>query len=475
MVGPTIIVDNDTPPGELAMHDLNRRDFVKTTAALLGAAAIPALPGLASAANPTAGAKELRVLQIGVGGIGGLDRGRIAGHPKAKIVGLCDIDTNPLEKVGQQFPDAFRETDYRNCFSDHLDKFDAVNVCTPDHTHAAPMLLALTNDKHVYGQKPLVQQLEEVTMLEQAIKAKPYLATNTGNQRMENGNRRIAVGILEQGLLGKAIAGYCWTTTRRGSATDLELPAVKPVPANVDWNLFLGPAKEQPHREGIHPNKWRAWWDFGTAGLGDWGVHLLDIIMYAYPELKSPVSVKCETPRKADWYHCTQCKSVMTYAVSGDRFKNDTFPIYYNDAGAGFDFRSLGIPQDNMKPNSTIVVCEKGTLYIDAGGGNFQIYVDNKLVTVKDLGANTDVGNYAHWGNWIEQALGDTEVKVWTPFDAGLRMTECAILPAKASRFPGQELKWDKKTLTFTNSQEATDTIVRRDYRDGFELPKVKA
>ena len=73
------------------MHDLNRRDFVKTPAALLGAAALPALPGLASAANPTAGAKELRVLQNGIGGIGGLDRGRIDGHPKAKIVGLCDI------------------------------------------------------------------------------------------------------------------------------------------------------------------------------------------------------------------------------------------------------------------------------------------------------------------------------------------------------------------------------------------------
>ncbi|MEM6257320.1 MAG: Gfo/Idh/MocA family oxidoreductase [Planctomycetota bacterium] len=457
------------------MQDLSRRDFVKTTAALLGAAAVPTLPSIASAANPTAGKDVLRVLQIGVGGIGGLDRGRIAGHPKAEIVGLCDIDTNPLEKVGPQFPDAFRETDYRKCFADHLDKFDAVNVCTPDHTHAAPMLLALMNDKHVYGQKPLVQQLEEVAILEQAIKAKPYLATNTGNQRMANGNRRIAVGILEQGLLGKAVAGYCWTTTRRGSAADLELPAVKPVPPNVDWDLFLGPAEEQPHREGIHPNKWRAWWDFGTAGLGDWGVHLLDIIMYAYPELTSPVSVKCESPRKADWYHCTECKSVMTYAVSGDRFKNDTFPIYYNDAGAGFDYRSLGIPQDDMKPNSTIVACEKGTLYIDAGGGNFQIYVDNKLVTPKDLGANTDVGNYAHWGSWVDQALGDTEVKVWTPFDAGLRMTECAILPAKASRFPGQELKWDKKTLTFTNSQEATDTIVRRKYRDGFGLPKLKA
>ena len=457
------------------MHDLNRRDFVKTTAALMGAAALPTLPGLASAANPTAGAKELRVLQIGVGGIGGMDRGAIARHPKAKITGLVDVDTNPLEKVGKQFPEAFRETDYRKAFADHLDKFDAVNVCTADHSHVTPMLLALANDKHVYGQKPLVQQLEEVVMLEQAIKAKPHLATNTGNQRMQNAGRRVAVDILQRGLLGKAIAGYCWAGTRRGSAKDLELPAVKQPPANVDWDLWLGPAKEQPYRDGIHPNKWRAWWDFGTAGLGDWGVHLLDIIMYSYPELTSPISVKCDAPRKADWYHCTQCKSVMTYAVKGDRFKNDTFPIYYNDAGIGFDLRSLGIPKDNAGANNTVVVCEEGTLFIDASGNKLEIYRDNKLISPQELGANTEPGTYAHWGSWIEQALGDTRVKVWTPFEAGLRMTECAVLPVKASRFPGQELKWDKKTLTFTNSQEATDTVVRRAYRDGFAPPKVKA
>lgn len=459
------------------MHELNRRDFVKTTAALLGAAAVPTLPNLANAipvpANPTAGKDMLRVIQIGVGGIGGMDRGAINRHPKAKIVGLVDVDSNPLEKIGKQIPDAFVDTDYRKVFADRLDEFDAVNVCTPDHSHVGPMLLALANDKHVYGQKPLVQQLEEIVMLEDAIKAKPYLATNTGNQRMQNKNRRIAVDILQRGLLGKAIAGYCWAGTRRGSATDLELPQAKQPPANIDWDLWLGPAEKQPYRDGIAPNKWRAWWDFGTAGLGDWGVHLLDIIMYSYPELLSPISVKCESPRKADWYHCTQCKGTMTYAVSGDKFKHDTFKVHYNDAGVGFDLRSLGIPKDSAGANNTVVQCEKGTLFIDAGGGKFEIYVDNKLVTPEELGANTDVGDYAHWGSWIEQALGDKNVKVWTPFEAGLRMTECAVLPVKASRFPGQELKWDKKSLTFTNSQEATDTVVRRKYRDGFVPPRV--
>ena len=136
------------------MHDLNRRDFVKTTAALLGAAAIPTLPSIATAANPTAGKDVLRVLQVGVGGIGGMDRNAINRHPKAKIVGLCDVDQNPLDKVGKQFPDAFTETDYRKVFADRLDEFDAVNVCTPDHSHIAPMLLALANGPRSGASRP---------------------------------------------------------------------------------------------------------------------------------------------------------------------------------------------------------------------------------------------------------------------------------------------------------------------------------
>lgn len=453
------------------MYDLNRRDFMKTTGALLGAAMLPTAT-TAFAKNPTAGKDVLRVLQVGVGGIGGMDRGQIARHPRAKIVGLVDIDQNPLNKVGQQFPDAFRETDYRKAFADRINEFDAVNVCTPDHMHIAPTLLALAADKHVYTQKPLVQQLEELEMLEKAFAAKPYLATNTGNQRMSAKGRRIAVDILKRGLLGKAIKSHIWTSSSRGSAAPRDLPEAKTPPDHIDWNQFLGPAAKQPYRDGIHPNTWRAWWDFGTGALGDWGMHLLDVVMYGYPELTSPISVKTQTPRAADWFHTSKCRSTLTYAANSDRFKNDTFPIYYNDAGQMPDLEPLGIPKDRLPPNHTIVVCEKGTLVL-AAGGNLQLFSNGKAITPKDIGANEDVGDYQHWHNWIDRALGDKNARIWTEFDVGVRITEPAVIAVKASRFPGHELKWDRKTLTFTNSQEATDTIVRRDYRDGFAPPKV--
>lgn len=457
------------------MSTLNRRDFIKTTGAAMGTAAlVGALPATASAKTlaPVAASKELRVLQIGVGGIGGMDRGQIARHPKAKIVGLVDVDQNSLDRVGKQFPDAFTDSDYRKVYADRRGEFDAVNVCSPDLHHAPMILGAMAMDKHVYAQKPLVQQLEELVMLENAFKAKPHLATQTGNQRMQAAGRRIAVDILERGLLGKAIESHIWTSSKRGNENKVTLPPEIAPPANIDWDLWLGPAQKQPYREGIAPNKWRAWWDFGTAALGDWGVHLLDVVMYSYPELISPISVKCDTPRAASWYHTAKCKSTITYAVKSDKFKNDTFPIYYADSGQMPDLKALNIPKQKLPPNHTIVVCEKGTLVL-AAGGNLQLFANGKAITPKDIGANEDVGEYAHWGNWIEQALGNKDAKVWTSFDVGTRITEACILPVKASRFPGKELLWDKKKLAFTNHQEATDTVVRRDYREGFAPAKV--
>ena len=162
---------------------LNRRKFLWTT----GAAGI----GLATAARSFAQApavspnSKLRVLSIGVvGTIGGTDRTQVAGHPSVEIAGLCDVDSNALAQAAKDHPGAFTCSDYREAFSKYGDKFDAVIVSTPDHSHAPIMLTALANHKHVYGQKPLVHQLEELVMMEKAIAARPHLVTQVGNQRM---------------------------------------------------------------------------------------------------------------------------------------------------------------------------------------------------------------------------------------------------------------------------------------------------
>src|SRR5690606_25072744 len=145
-----------------------------------------------------------------VGTIGEHDRKQVQSHPAAEIVGLCDVDANALQKAAAEHPAAFTCRDYREAFASRAGDFDAVIVSTPDHSHAPIMWTAMAHGKHVYGQKPLVHQLEELVLMEQALAAKPDLVTQLGNQRMVFPGRRAFVEILRAGQLGKAIEAYAW-------------------------------------------------------------------------------------------------------------------------------------------------------------------------------------------------------------------------------------------------------------------------
>ena len=453
---------------------LSRREFLRSTgAASLGVATVSL-----SCAVPPQPNRKLRVLSIGVvGTIGGTDRKEVTAHPSVEIVGLCDVDTNFLAKAMEEHPNAFTCTDYRVAFADHADEFDAVIVATPDHSHATIMLTALAHDKHVYGQKPLVHQLEEIVLIERAIAAKPQLVTQVGNQRMVFPGRRAAVEILRSGVLGKAIKGYAWTSSPdrgRYFNYDRELSGPLDPPDNLDWDLWLGPCAERPYREHLAPTKWRSWWDFGTGGLGDWGVHVLDVIFFGYDELTSPIAVTTHAPAAADTFHTHPCQSTITYAVDSDRFAHEFFPLHYSDSNQRPSRAALGLPVGNWgSSNMTVVVCEGGVLAL-AAGGRLEIWRDGNMTPGLEMPNLPEFPELNHWHAWVDTILG-VETELRTPFADGARITEAALLAVKASRFPGEELRWDKTSLAFTNHPEATDTIVRRSYRDGFAPPEVSA
>lgn len=452
--------------------NFSRRKFLQLTSAVGLGVATAGLPlGVTAQAN-----SKLRVLSIGVvGTIGGHDREQVAAHPSVEIVGLCDVDANYLAQAAEAHPGAFTCRDYRVAFTDHVDEFDAVIVSTPDHTHATIMITALAHDKHVYGQKPLVHQLEEIVLIERAIAAKPHLVTQVGNQRMVYPGRRAAVEILRSGALGKAIESHVWTGSPnpgRYFNFDRVLSAPLSPPPSLEWDLWLGPCEERPYRELLLPEKWRSWWDFGTGGLGDWGVHLLDVIIFAYDELTSPIAVKTHAPAPADTFHTYPCQSTITYAVESDNFAHDFFPVHYNDRAQTPSRASLGLPAGEWgDSNMTVVVCEGGVLSLKAGG-DLEIWREGTMTPGLEMPGLPYFPELNHWHAWIDTILG-VETELRTPFVDGARITEATLLAVKASRFPGQELRWDKASLSFTNHPEATETIVRRSYRDGFAPPIV--
>ena len=454
-------------------ENLSRRDFVRTTGLALGAASLSGVTLAMAEENETSDTtNELRVLSIGVGGIGYLDRLQVDSHPRARIVGLCDIDSVRLEKAKEDHADAFTDADYRRVFADRADEFDAVIVSIPDHNHAPIMLTALAHDKHVYGQKPLVHQLAELPMMERAIAAKPNLVTQVGNQRMVERGRRAAIEILRSGELGPVIEAHCWTGSVQGRFGAGQMREVKDAPDNIDWDLWLGPCDNVPYRDGMAHFNWRNWWNYGSAGLGDWGVHILDVLFYSFDELTSPTSVITHTPRAADYAHTAHCKSTITYAVNSDKFSHRQFPINYSDAKLAHSRAALGLPGDQWPDDHmTVVCCEDGILSLTVEGG-LEIWREGVMTEGWRMPDLPDFPHLNHWHAWVDNVLGgDTELR--TPFRDGIRITEAAIIAAKASRYPGKELYWDRPSLAFSNHQEATDTIVRRTYRDGFAPPVI--
>jgi predicted dehydrogenase len=454
------------------MKHSSRREFIQLATAA-GAAAL-VTPSFAFA-RPRRADTKLRVLSIGViGTIGGTDRAAVASHPLAEITGLCDIDSNALAEAAKDHPNAFRCADYREAFDKHADKFDACIVATPDHSHCAIMTTALSKNKHVYGQKPLVHELEELTLLEQAVKARPNLITQTGAQRIEHAPRRAAVDILKSGALGKVIEAH--VTFGNGALAggfyfaDGKLGEPCEPPPGFDYNLWLNGAQEEPCRPQMVQRQWRSWWKYGGGQIADWIVHTTDVLFYAFPELTSPTAVCSRTPtRDMSFFHADHVLSTLTYKVDSPKFANSTCNLYFYDSNVQPDRANLGIGEGKWPSGIvTIVVCEGGTLVL-APEGPLEIWREGKVIDGMQFPGLPKYETFNHWHAWVDKALGKDTPHLWMPFAIGLRCTEPGLLAVKACKYPGQVLEWDRKKLAFTNHAEATKTMVRRDYRKGFE------
>ncbi|MBM3845611.1 MAG: Gfo/Idh/MocA family oxidoreductase, partial [Verrucomicrobia bacterium] len=340
---------------------VSRRAFLRSGAVVtIGAASLSL-----SARAQTNKNSKLRIFQIGVGGIGGLERSNLKDHPMVEFTGFCDVDLKELDKVGTEFPRAWRVADYREAFAQKAGDFDAVIVETPDHHHAPMLLAAFKHRKHIYGQKPLVHQLSELRLVRDAIQARPDLVTQMGNQRACNTGRMQSVEILRSNQLGRPVEAHVWTgNVAKGhyfvDAWSDYGPA-QPVPDYLNWELWRGPISQDLHyTDNLAPRRWRAYWETGGGQLADWGCHLLDLLYFAY-DLPSPEAVVTTTSGAANTGHSAFNRSTITYP-GGGKFARDKFVVNYNDSSQMPSFAALGLPPLKVGANHTLVVCEEGVL-----------------------------------------------------------------------------------------------------------------
>src|SRR2546427_8943625 len=275
-----------------------RRDFIKSTSLLAGAAAVSAPYFLRGQ-----GANErINIACIGVGGKGDSDSAQAFGVG-GNIVALCDIDSNTLEGKNKSLKDqAAKENrtydaklyrDWRKMLSEMGKSIDAVTVSTPDHVHGLAAITAMKLGKHVYCQKPLTQTVFEAREMRRLASEKK-LATQMGNQGSAGAGLRRAVEVIQAGVIGAPRELHVWSN-RPIWPQGLDRPKGEdPVPANVDWDLWLGPAAFRPFKKSVYHNfAWRGWYDFGTGALGDMACHTVNMPFRAL-KLGYPTVVELE-------------------------------------------------------------------------------------------------------------------------------------------------------------------------------------
>ena len=444
----------------------NRRNFIKKTATL---ASLPFIP---SAAWSNSKRTVLRTAHIGIGGMGFADLKDISSHKNVEVAALCDVDSNALEEASKLFPSARTFKDYRVMFKEIGDLFDAVIVSTPDHTHAPASMMAMEMNKSVYCQKPLTHYVSEARAMGKIAKEK-NLITQMGIQVHSFYDYKLATLLIQSGIIGKVSKVRAWSPKNWG------YNGPKPkgndqIPENLDWNLWLGTAKERPFKEKVyHQYNWRKLVDFGCGTLGDMGVHIFDT-PYNALDLGVPKTIKNKC-RKPNGFGYPE-NNTVTYEFPGTQYTTESFKWIWNDGpGAPKKHRDLKLPNNEKLPSQgAIFYGEKGKLLLPHFMELPKLIVDGKykkldLESLESSGqiTNQPVRDYAgesqlHYHQFVDACLG--KAKCTAPFSYASRLTETILLGVIAGNFPGKTLNWDNEKAKF--KEEKANKFLETSYRE---------
>ena len=443
----------------MMMTRISRRRFLQQSALSLGA--VLEFPAFVSAASPNS---RLQVASIGVNGMGLTDVSEIGSHPKVRFVGFCDVDKDRFDKADAKFPGVPHFEDYREMLAQLGDRCDAVSVSTPDHMHAPAALAAMRRRKHVFCQKPLAHTVWEIRQMRLEAE-KRGLTTQMGNQIHSAVAYRTAVRLLRDGIIGKIkeVHSYIGVHGRQYN-TRTDRPPAAPVPDNLNWDQWIGPAPMRPYAaDAYHPFKWRDWQDFGSGALGDFGCHILDPIFTALG-LTAPTSIRAEhdgtTPEV--W----PGPETVHYLFPATPFTVEKqVNVIWRDGGLLPPLDPAIFPANFKLPKGgggSVIVGEGGTMLLPHWALP-RLYPESKFGSFKApeiLGLN-------HWHVWVNAVLAGK--KTSDGFHYAGPLAETVQLGNVAARFPGQELLWDAAAFKITNKPEA-NPLLTKTYRPGWEV-----
>lgn len=444
---------------------ISRRAFLgRSGVVMAGVMVVPSRVVLGGEASPN---NKLNIAGVGIGGQGAWDLQEVSSE---NIVALCDVDSSYAAKTFAAYPNAKRYKDFREML-DKEKSIDAVVVGTPDHTHAIVSMAAIRHGKHVYCEKPLTRTVKEARGLAEAAR-QAKVATQMGNQGMAFEGNRLINEWLWDGAIGAVREVHVWSDrpTHRGKmplwwAQGIERPKeTPPVPESLDWDLWLGPAPHRPYHPAYAPFRWRGWWDFGTGGLGDMGIHNIAPVFSAL-KLGAPTSVQAtSTPLFAE----TVPLAAMVRYYFPARGDMPPVKLFWYDGGL------LPEPPQELEANreldpedGIIFVGDKGKMIVTGWGGEHPRLLPEALHRDYKRPAKTLPRSIGHHKEWIAACKGGSAPR--SNFDFAGPLTEAVLLGSVCIRNGGARLLWDAAKMEFTNDTDAS-RLLHYAYRSGWSL-----
>jgi predicted dehydrogenase len=446
---------------------MHRRQALKT-GSIAAAATMAALNASAYAA---AAEKKYRVGLIGTGWYGKCDLFRLIQVSPVEVVSLCDVDSKMLadaadmtaqRQANKKKPRTYG--DYRQLLKEK--DLDIVLVDTPDHWHALPMIAACEAGADVWVQKPIsVDIAEGQAMLKAARQHKRVV--QVGTQRRSTPHLIEAKKeIVEAGKLGKIglVEIYCYYHMRAR-----ENPPDTDPPANLNYEMWTGPAPLRPYNKLVHPRSWRAFMEYGNGIVGDMCIHMLDMVRWMLG-LSWPKSVASTGGILVD----KQSKANITDTQTAT-FDFPEFPVVWTH-------RTYGSAPDPQYPWGATIYGEKGTLrasvmsydFAAQNGGEkihrdvkyeFDQYPEDK--TEKDLETHVAPALRGHFRNFLECI--ENRGRPVADIEEGYISTTSCIL-ANLSQKLGRSLTWDPAADRIAGDDEA-NKLLARPYRRPWEHP----
>ena len=423
------------------------------------------------AASATAAAVTARAdnhgdrIRLGIIGCGRRGRNNLRSILKLtediQVVALSEVYKPNLELTLEIVPGAKVYPDFRELIA--ADDVDAVLIATPDHWHAYMTVEACKAGKDVYVEKPISVTVHEGQMMVKAAR-KYDRVVQVGTQQRSGKHFQEAKDIVQSGRLGTISFVRTWNYSNAYPG-GIGQPPDTPPPAELDWDMWLGPAPERSfnkNRFGVNPYMYahfRWFWDYAGGMMTDWGIHLLDIVLWAMAE-RGPRSISAYGGK---------------YALIDNRETPDTilasyeFPAfvctYENRVANAY---SGGSPGYGIQFHGT-----EGTLYVNRGFWEIhpekrryrepEPRVVNRMEGVTGRASNPSTDD--HWRDFVAAVRNRT--RPICDIEIGHRSTAMALL-GNVSLRSRQRLDWDP--VTETTSNEEARTYLRRDYRPPWKL-----